>query len=85
MPPPTPTPEAPDPGSETDVPEDEASFVQGQQGTLLAPRAGCIRGACGRDGCRLRPQTQLIHQRNVVRGDERRAMDRSELRRSFPL
>ncbi|HEX6760981.1 MAG TPA: hypothetical protein VF086_21600 [Propionibacteriaceae bacterium] len=33
---PTPTPEATDPGSETDVPEDEASFVQGQRGTLLA-------------------------------------------------
>jgi hypothetical protein len=33
---PTPTPEAGDPGTETDVPEDEATFGQGQQGTLLA-------------------------------------------------
>jgi hypothetical protein len=32
---PTPTPST-DPGSETDVPEDEAAFGQGQQGTLLA-------------------------------------------------
>jgi hypothetical protein len=33
---PTPTPGAGDPGTETDVPEDEATFGQGQQGTLLA-------------------------------------------------
>jgi DNA-binding beta-propeller fold protein YncE len=34
---PTPTPEAgTDPGGETDVPDDEAAFGQGQQGTLLA-------------------------------------------------
>jgi DNA-binding beta-propeller fold protein YncE len=34
---PTPTPEASaDPGGETDIPEDEATFGQGQQGTLLA-------------------------------------------------
>ncbi len=34
---PTPTPEASaDPGGETDVPEEEATFGQGQQGTLLA-------------------------------------------------
>jgi hypothetical protein len=32
---PTPTPST-DPGGETDVPEDEATFGQGQQGTLLA-------------------------------------------------
>jgi hypothetical protein len=32
---PTPTPST-DPGSETDVPEEEATFGQGQQGTLLA-------------------------------------------------
>ena len=54
---PMPTPEAStDPGGETDMTEEEATFGQGQQGAV-GPRAGCLRGACRRNGCRLHPQT----------------------------
>ena len=59
---PTPTPEAPGPGQRDGRTRGRGQLRPGPAGHAASPRAGCFRGACGRGGCWLRPQTQLIYQ-----------------------